>query len=183
MLCGICSCLFIPRRNWTKLSTVLPMRISSAICWYLRLACGSCALNWITFGKYIALAAPWIICAPWSVNAAPVLCAMECTIPSSPFVKAIPAMHCASCMLALYCMFPLNEPIKSRWIILIECRASPSLYAEFAVETYASTEWVIASIPVCATSFLGIVSANAGSTIATSGVISKSAIGYLIPLL
>ena len=36
-------------------------------------------------------------------------------------------------------------------------------------------------MPVCATSFLGIVSASSGSTMATSGVISKSAIGYLMP--
>ena len=36
-------------------------------------------------------------------------------------------------------------------------------------------------MPVCAQSFCGIVSVRSGSTIATSGVISKSAIGYLMP--
>ena len=41
--------------------------------------------------------------------------------------------------------------------------------------------WVMASIPVWATSFLGMVSARSGSTMATSGVISKSAMGYLMP--
>ena len=36
-------------------------------------------------------------------------------------------------------------------------------------------------MPVCAVSFLGIVSASSGSTIATSGVMLKSASGYLTP--
>ena len=52
---------------------------------------------------------------------------------------------------------------------------------EFKVETYASIAWVNASIPVWATSLGGIVSAKSGSTIATSGVILKSAKGYLMP--
>jgi hypothetical protein len=37
-------------------------------------------------------------------------------------------------------------------------------------------------MPVCAVRVAGIVSANSGSTIAISGVILKSARGYLIPL-
>ena len=44
-----------------------------------------------------------------------------------------------------------------------------------------SIAWVNASIPVCAISFCGIVCASSGSTIATSGVILKSASGYLMP--
>ena len=41
--------------------------------------------------------------------------------------------------------------------------------------------WVKASIPVCAVSVGGIVSARSGSTTAISGVILKSASGYLTP--
>ncbi len=41
--------------------------------------------------------------------------------------------------------------------------------------------WVKASIPVWATNFSGIVWASSGSTIAISGVMLKSANGYLTP--
>ena len=44
-----------------------------------------------------------------------------------------------------------------------------------------SKAWVKASIPVLAVSLGGMVSATSGSTIAISGVISKSARGYFIP--
>ena len=48
------------------------------------------------------------------------------------------------------------------------------------VETYASMAWVSASIPVWAVRW-GMVSASSGSTMATSGVMLKSASGYLTP--
>ena len=62
-------------------------------------------------------------------------------------------------------------------------RANGSVYSQLRVDTYASMACVMASIPVWAVSFFGMVSARAGSTIATSGVMLKSARGYLIPLL
>ena len=51
---------------------------------------------------------------------------------------------------------------------------------DFNDAVYASIACVNASIPVCATSLAGIVCAKSGSTIAISGVILKSAKGYLI---
>ena len=65
------------------------------------------------------------------------------------------------------------------WIALI---ANGSVNGLFNVETYASIAWVKASIPVWATRWGGSVATRAGSTIAISGVILKSARGYLIPL-
>ena len=63
------------------------------------------------------------------------------------------------------------------------CSASGSVYGQWSVETYASIACVNASIPVYATCFTGSPSTSSGSTIATSGVILKSARGYLIPVL
>ena len=68
-------------------------------------------------------------------------------------------------------------------IISIAWIANGSENGECNPATYASIAWVKASIPVCAVNVCGIVSASDGSTIATSGVISKSASGYLIPVL
>ena len=52
----------------------------------------------------------------------------------------------------------------------LQCIRRKIPIAILGVETYASIAWVIASIPVCAVSFFGIVSASSGSTIAISGV-------------
>ena len=43
------------------------------------------------------------------------------------------------------------------------------MYGEAKIDTYASSAWVRASIPVSAVTVAGIVTVRSGSTIATSG--------------
>ena len=66
--------------------------------------------------------------------------------------------------------------------ISIACSASGSVNGQFNVDTYASIACVKASIPVYATCFTGSPATRSGSTIATSGVILKSASGYFTPV-
>ncbi len=64
----------------------------------------------------------------------------------------------------------------------IALSASASENSERAEATYASIAWVSASMPVCAVRVCGIVSGMSVSRTAMSGVTSKSASGYLMPV-
>ena len=127
---GILSASFIDLSSLISASTkdsvespFRPMKV--AISPYLTAASGFFELYLITLGRYIAFAQPWTICPP--EYAAPVLCAIEWTIPSNALEKAIPARHCALCILSLASISPLYDLIKSLWIILIAWSASGSV--------------------------------------------------------
>ncbi len=67
-------------------------------------------------------------------------------------------------------------------IIFTACSEQPSEKSFFHTETYPSTAWVKASIPVYAVSSFGSPTTNSGSRIAISGVNSGLRVANFLPV-
>ena len=130
-----------------------------------RVACGRLYSS-IT-GSKIALQTPW-----GRLCVAPGWWASAWTKPSPALLNAIPAKYCPHAIISRACRFlPSATANGNHWLIRrIDSSAEWSVNVCAPNETYASTAWVRASIPVAAVTLAGILSITEGSSTAISGM-------------